>query len=528
MQQKKLQVWIPLLLSISMIAGIFIGYKLSNNFPGKSFFYMEKRRPFQEILDLIEHKYVDSVNVNDLTDTAIHAMLAKLDPHSVFIPANDLEEINESLQGSFFGVGIEFDIFNDTLNVINVIKDGPGYKAGIQERDQFIRANGKNIAGMKLQSDSLRNLLRGNRGSALRIDLIRKGKMIQLPIMRDLVPLSSIDASYMINREIGFIKINKFSIQTYREFMISLDSLKKQGLKKLILDLRDNGGGVMDQAVEIADEFLSGDKLITYTEGKHMPKKEYRCRRTGQFESGMLVVLSDEGSASASEIIMGALQDWDRATIIGRRSFGKGLVQEQFDLSDQSALRLTIARYYTPLGRSIQRPYSNGQKAYFDEIDNRNIYQNDSAVFTDVGDTTKIFKTNSGKKLLGAGGIAPDLYVGMDSGLFSNALVKLFRKGTISHFAYFYTNEHPEIFTSFNTPAQFIQAFHFGKTDWDFLNAIATKDSIPTNEIQKINRIFLESTLKSAIARQIWKNNGYFEALNAEDKVIKKALEIMK
>ena len=280
--------------------------------PGKSFFFAEKRRPVQEIMDLIKNRYVDDVEIEKLADTAIQALLSKLDPHSAFIPAEELQQVNEDLAGKFFGIGIEFNIFNDTLNVINVLKDGPGFKAGLLTGDKFLKIDDSLVAGNKTDADAFRKMLRGERGTKVTITYLRNFGKKQATINRDAIPLTSIDASYMMTKEIGYIRLNKFSSVTYREFMESLEALNKAGLQKLILDLRGNGGGILDQAVEVADEFLAGDKLITYTEGKHVDKKEYRCRRNGQFEKGQLVVLADEGTASASEILIGALQDWDR------------------------------------------------------------------------------------------------------------------------------------------------------------------------------------------------------------------------
>ena len=528
MERKKLNIWLPLLLSICMIAGIFIGYKMRDGLPGRSFFSLEKRRPIQEIMDLIENKYVDKVNINSLADTAIQAMLSKLDPHSIFIPAKDLQDVNEDIQGSFFGIGIEFSILDDTLHVLNVMPGGPGDKSGIITGDKFIVANGRSIAGNKLVADSIRKILRGDRGSTVNIRLLRDGKVIDLDIKRDIIPVSSVDAAYMIDSACGYIRLNKFSTQTYREFMLSLEKLKKAGLQKLILDLRGNGGGVLDEAVEIADEFLEVDKLITYTEGLHAAKKEYRCRREGQFEKGALVVLADEGSASASEVLIGALQDWDRAAIIGRRTFGKGLVQEQFDLSDNSAVRLTISRYFTPSGRSIQRSYANGGKAYYDEITKR--FQDGELVSADSikPDTSKAYRTQAGKKVYGGGGISPDYFIAADTARMGPITLKAYSKGIINDFGYKYYLSNRKVKDDYKNALDFSRRFNMSPENWQIFTQLSLKDSISLFNINDSDRNYLVKALKASVARQLWRNEGYFEVYNSEDETIKKALEVLK
>ena len=522
---KKLQVWLPLLLSVTMIIGMMLGYRMRDTMPGRKFFSIDKSYPLQEVLNLIKDRYVDEVKVNELTDTAIAAVLSKLDPHSVFIAADEVESVNEDIAGNFFGIGIEFDILQDTINVINVVPDGPSFKAGIQTGDKFLKVNDSAIAGRKLPVESIRKLLRGGNGSKVVIEILRNAEIKTFSITRGIIPVSSVDAAYMITKDIGYLRLNKFSQVTYREFMENLEVLQKQGLKKMILDLRGNGGGVLDQATEVADEFLDGDKLITYTQGSHFQKKEYRCKRQGLFEKGALVVLSDEGTASASEILIGALQDWNRAIIIGRRTFGKGLVQEQYDLSDGSALRLTIARYFTPVGRSIQRPYINGEKAYYEEITNR-FHDGEVANADSVkNDTSKIFKTQNGKIVYGGGGITPDIFVAFDTaGSETHAFLKLYYKGSVSKFAYKYYLQNRDQLKKYKSAADFSENFSLVDREWNQFQLQAQKDSINLNDISQKEKNELSTRIKSSIARQLWRNQGYFQSMNTKDQVVIRAL----
>ena len=515
MQEKKYNVWLPFWFSLVMIAGIFFGYKMRDGIPGRKFFSLEKANPVNETLNLIKEKYVDTVNLPSLSDTAIEAILSQLDPHSIYIPPAELEEVNEDIAGNFFGIGIEYNIFNDTLNVIHALRDGPGAKAGIQTGDQILSANGHSISGNKTTSDSIRILLRGPQGSPVRVTVLRDGQKKDFTLTRDLIPVSSVDASYMLDSATGYIRLNKFSQQTHREFAMALEELKKKNMKNLVFDLRGNGGGVLEEAIDIADEFLSGDKLITYTEGAHMPKKEYRCKIPGLFEDGKLVVLADMGSASASEVILGALRDWKRATIIGKRSFGKGLVQDQFELSNGGAIRLTVAKYYTPLGRSIQRSYAHGAKAYYEEISDRYISHmpgHDSLKMETIAATD-------------SGGIAPDIYIPFDTaaGLIS---AKVFVMGTLNNFGYFYFLGNKTALSQYRTPSQFGSAFHINSENWESFSALCKKDSIDLSRISPEEKSFLSEKLKSSIARQLWQNEGYYEIENKIDPAVLEALKL--
>jgi carboxyl-terminal processing protease len=510
-----------------MIIGMLIGYSIRSAIPGKKFFSLDKAHTLEEVISLIENKYVDDVELKALNDTAIDALLGKLDPHSVYIPAAELQSVNDDIAGVFFGIGVEFNIIEDTINVINVVPNGPSEKAGLITGDKFLIINDTAVAGKKITTEKIKSLLRGDLNTNVTIALLRGVQQKRFTIIRGMIPVSSVDAAYIIQNDIGYIRLNKFSQVTYREFMQAIEKLKKQGLQKLILDLRGNGGGVLDEATAIADEFLSGDKLITYTEGKHFPKKEYRCKKEGLFETGALFVLSDEGTASASEILIGALQDWDRATVIGRRSFGKGLVQEQYDLNDGSALRLTIARYYTPIGRSIQRPYSNGDKAYYEEIANR--FHDGEVVSIDSvkNDTTKIFKTPKGKILYGGGGISPDVFVALDTNNDNHQLSKIIMSGIISDFAYVYYLENKNNLQPYKSTADFYTNFLLNENDWLSFSKMAAKDSINLNNVDLLQKEKVKLRLKAAIARQVWRNEGFFEILNKQDNTINRALELL-
>ncbi|MBL0358099.1 MAG: S41 family peptidase [Chitinophagaceae bacterium] len=526
--KKKPQVWLPLLFSITLIIGMMLGYRMKGTMPGKNFFTVDKPRPMQEMLDLIQNKYVDEVKLNELTDTAIAAILSKLDPHSVFISAEEVESTNEDIAGNFFGIGVEFDVIDDTINIMYVVPDGPSFKAGIETGDKFIKVNDSLVAGVKIKSATIKKLLRGGNGTSVKVDLLRSNQRKTLTFQRGIIPVTSVDAAYMIEPGTGYIRLNKFSQVTYREFMQSLEKLKTQGLQKLILDLRGNGGGVLDQATEIADEFLEGDKLITYTEGKHFPKKEYRCKRPGMFEKGALVLLADEGTASASEILIGALQDWNRATIVGRRSFGKGLVQEQYDLSNGSALRLTVARYYTPVGRSIQRPYSNGEKAYYDEILKRFHDGEVLSVDSVKNDTTKMYKTPNGKIVYGGGGITPDVFVALDTAGMDTAVSKLYMTGAMADFAYEYYIQNKAALQAYKTTKAFAEQFSLSDDHWKRFEMMANKDSVQINTLSQKVKNELAFKLKASLARQVWRNEGFYEVLNTKDDAVTQALLLLK
>ncbi|MEO6452588.1 MAG: S41 family peptidase [Ginsengibacter sp.] len=528
MQNKKLQIWLPLLFSIVMIAGMFIGYRIKENMPGRGFFYIEKRKPVNEVINLIETKYVDNVPVDSLTDKAIESILNQLDPHSVFLPASELQETKEDLAGEFYGIGIEYKLLDDTINILNVLKNGPSDKAGLQVGDKILQAGDSIIAGVHIGTERIKKFLRGTGGSKVEITILRNNQVKTVAIKRGMIPLHSLDAAYMITNETAYIRLNKFSETTYKEFMEATEKLKKAGMQNMILDLRDNGGGILTEATDIADEFLSDDKLITYTEGQHSQKREYRSKREGIFEKGKLVVLANDGSASASEVLIGALQDWDRATIIGRRTFGKGLVQEQYELSDGSGVRLTVARYYTPLGRSIQKSYAGGAQAYKDELSNRSHHGEE--MFADsIKHINGIpYKTKSGKTVYSGGGITPDVFVAIDTLKYNAEINKALIKGTINDFVYKNYLANKNKFALYKSPRDFEKNYTIDTATWNNLNNYAIKDSVNLKSLGPKEKTTLTKQFKILTARQIWRNEGLFEVSNTEDTIVKKALEVLK
>ena len=525
--KKKLQVWLPLLLSLCVIAGMFVGYRIRGNMPNKGIFYVEKPKPVQEVLDLIQRKYVDDVNVDSLGSIALQTILDGLDPHSVYIPKQQLQEVNEDLEGLFYGIGVEFTVINDTTNIIRIIEGGPSEKAGLKTGDKFLKVDDSLIAGNHTSEESLKDLMRGKGGSKVTVTLMRNGDVIKKEITRGPVRLYSIDASYMVNDTTGYIRISKFSETTYKEFMSAMDKLHPLGMKALILDLRDNGGGILTEATHIADEFLDQDKLITYTEGAHSPKKEYRCDKDGVFEKGTLIVLINEGTASASEILSGALQDWGRATIVGRRSFGKGLVQEQYELSDGSGLRLTVARYYTPLGRSIQKPYSNGNEDYYHDILNRYKHGEMESADSIKHTNQQKYISKTGKILYGGGGITPDIFVPVDTLAFEKPVMKALLKGTLNEFVYLNYVAHQNNFTQFKSPTQFEEKYFPTDSVLLRLQAFAKKDSIQFNLSDANQKSQLEKQIKVLTARLIWGTEGFYEVKNVFDPMLDSSRKVL-
>lgn len=525
MGNKKLQVWLPLIFSVVLIIGMFLGYKLNDRGGNKDgFFASNDRGTLQEALDLIKLRYVDSVNITSLEGKAIQEMMSELDPHSVYLPPLNLKQANEDLAGNFEGIGVEFNIFKDTVNIVYVIPKGPSEQAGLFIGDKILSVNQVSLTQKGFDADSIKKYIRGERGSKAILEIERGNKKQTITVTRGSIPVPSVDAAFMIDKTTGYIRLTKFTENSYEEFMKALEDLQKQGMQSLVYDLRGNGGGFMNEAVDMADEFLDGDKLIVYTDGVNNKKREYRCKRPGLFEKGKLVLLVDEFSASASEVMAGALQDWCRATIIGRRTFGKGLVQEQYPLSDGSAIRLTIARYYTPLGRSIQRSYEKGKKIYMDDLWDR--YNRGELVTPDSiknHGNRKKYTTSCKDTLYGGEGITPNIFVALDTSLMQQKLVKLFNENNFSNVAYDFYLRHKQQLDQFKTAADFTRLFNAAPL-WEQLIA-TSRGGFDFSKISSKEKELLQERLKAQLARFKWRNNGYYQVLSANDAAVKKAVE---
>ena len=434
--QKK---YLPLVLGVAIAAGIFIGGKLNfSDSPDRLFSTNSKKDKLNRLIDYIDYDYVDEINTDSIVDVTVNGILENLDPHSVYIPKEDMQRVTENMKGDFVGIGVSFYPYKDSIAVIRAIEDGPSEKAGIKGGDRIIMADGDSLYGNKLNDGEIIKKLKGVINSKVKLKVYRRGEpeLLDFTVKRSNIPIKSVDAAYMLTEKLGYVKINRFAESTYKEFKAGIEKLEALGAKEIVLDLRDNPGGFLGIAEQIADEFLEDDKLILFTKNKRGDIEKSFATSKGDFEDGKIYVLIDENSASASEIVAGALQDNDKGTIVGRRSYGKGLVQREMDLGDGSAVRLTVSRYYTPTGRSIQRPYTNGNKDYYDEYFERL----DSGELLDpekiqVDDSLK-FTTPAGKTVYGGGGIIPDVFVPIDNSMQNETLTFLQRRGFIGYFVF--------------------------------------------------------------------------------------------
>jgi len=516
------QIRLPILLTLVLVGGILLGATI---FGGNHKKISEGSQKIREILAYIEQNYVDSVNTEELVNYSIDKMLEKLDPHSAYIAAKDVAVANTQLEGDFEGIGVEFSIFRDTLHVGVAIVGGPAEIVGVQAGDKIVKVDDQNIAGAsaKLDNRKIFKWLRGKKGSKVKLGVLRRGekKIRYFTVTRDKIPTHSVEIALMIDAQTGFLKVSRFSANTYAEFKEALTKLKKQGMQRLILDLRDNPGGYMDRAVNMVDELLAGKGKIVYTDGKGTRfDSESMAKINGIFETGALIVLINEGSASASEIMAGALQDHDRALLVGRRSFGKGLVQMPIDLADGSELRLTISRYYTPSGRSIQKPFEN----YADDMKKRfekgEMFAKDSIKF----DKKKQYTTTHGRKVYGGGGITPDVFVPLDSAKYTY-LNQLYEHNILREYALYYAQDNASSLQKMSLE-NFRKDFQITEKMFSKVNEMAKNAGILLDEKQfRASKSVIALHIKALTAKSIWKNEGFYLVMLQEDDIYQTALK---
>ncbi|MGD1847846.1 MAG: S41 family peptidase [Salibacteraceae bacterium] len=488
-------------------------------------------KKFESFLEDVSRYYVDTVNPDQLVESAIMGVLKDLDPHSVYISKEELKRMNEPLVGNFDGIGIQYNMVKDTIVVVSPISGGPSEKLGVRPGDRIVYIGDKLVAGVGFSSKDVTEHLRGPKGTQVHLRVKRRGEVDLVPytITRDRIPIFSVDASYMINKDIGYIKLNRFSATTMGEIELAVGVLQSKGMKHMILDLRGNSGGYLRTAIDLADQFLSNKKLVVYTEGRSFPKKEKFATSKGNFEKGKLVVMIDEGSASASEIVAGAIQDWDRGIIIGRRSFGKGLVQKPYSMPDGSAIRLTISRYYTPTGRSIQRPYEDGTQEYYKAITQRfetgEVWSSDSIQFPD----SLKFYTPKKRVVYGGGGIMPDIFVPLDTSGISDYYNLVRRKGLLNDFVISYLDDNrDQLLSSYNQVTDFKDEFEVNAALLARFYDYAAAEGVAQNDDDiLISGDLIALQIKALIARGLWKTGAYYQIYNDSDATFNKAVEII-
>lgn len=485
---------------------------------------------FDEVLYYINNMYVDTFQASRIEEAAIVSLMDELDPHSQYISVEEFNVVNDPLLGSFEGIGVQFRIVEDTVTIVNTIKGGPSEKVGIMAGDRIVYVNDSLIAGIKIKNDAVMRLLKGPKGTKVKVRIFRRGieGLMEFTITRDVIPTYSVDIAYMLDDATGYIKLSKFSATTHKEFVKAAKKLQKDGMKQLVFDLRGNGGGYLNEAVDIADEFLPKGSLVVFTEGRFRPQTQFRARKRGILEDMPVVVLIDGESASASEIVAGALQDNDRGIIVGRRSFGKGLVQEQVMLSDHSAIRVTVARYYTPTGRCIQKPFTGNKEEYlleaYDRYENGELFSADSIHFDD---SLKYF-TPKGKVVYGGGGIMPDVYVPLVNDSTEYYFNKITNLGILYQYAFDYCDRHRQELGRYKTVAEFDKSFHVSDAMFNELVEQAEKKGVKGNEIDKqVARKEADILLKAYIARDLFDDEGFYPIYREMDDVLQKALEVL-
>ena len=523
--------FIPFLLAICLIAGIAIGTFYANHFSGNKLGIINtSSNKLNALLRIIDDQYVDTVNMGELVEEAMPQILSELDPHSSYIPAKDLEAVNADLKGSFSGIGIQFTIQNDTIHVNSVIQGGPSEKVGLMAGDRIVEVDDSAFVGKIVTNSEAMKRLKGEKGSKVKLGVYRPGEkdLLHFTVIRGNIPVKSIDAAYMINEKVGYIKVNKFGETTYPELLIALAKLNQKNCEGLIVDLRGNTGGYMAAAIQMVNEFLPNNRLIVYTQGRKSPREDYNSNGTGSNQKMPLVVLVDEGSASASEIFAGAIQDNDRGTIVGRRSFGKGLVQQPIEFSDGSAIRLTIARYYTPSGRCIQKPYEKGKESEY-ELDLLTRYEHGEFFSADSikQNETEVYHTRLGRPVYGGGGIMPDIFVPQDTTGMTSYFRMAANRGLIIRYTFDYTDQNRSTLQKYDTPEK-MEAYLKGQNLLNKFAAWAEKKGLKrrNNLMMKSRRLF-EMSLYGNIIYNMLGMEAYVEYLNESDKTVLKAVEIL-
>ena len=517
---------LPLLVALGVVGGVFVGRYITR----RTLSAQEEK--LRTVLRLIDNEYVDRIDIDSLIETTFPDLLGSLDPHSAYIPASDLEAVNDDLQGSFSGVGVSFQILNDTVNVIEVIPGGPAEKVGLLPGDRIIKADTISLTGKQVSNEDVFKTLRGQKGSTVVLQIKRSNtkQPLTFDVIRGDIPVNSVDCSYMVNDSVGYLRVTKFARNTYNEFFTAMSDLKANGADKFIIDLRGNSGGFMDQAIYMANEFLPAGRMIVYTKGRR-PENETMAISDGRgnFKDNEITILTNEYSASASEILAGAIQDNDRGLVIGRRSFGKGLVQNQTELPDSSAIRLTVARYYTPSGRSIQKEYKRGKDGKYeldivDRFTHGEFYNADSIKFDD----SKIFSTSNGRTVYGGGGIMPDIFVPEDTTGYTSYYVNVANKGLIQKFAYSVADKYRDLLKGSKSLDRLLKILPRDNTLLENFVNFAVKNGVPARwyYINQSRKLLL-SQIKAMIARDVLGYQAFIELLNESDPAVKEAIKAL-
>ncbi|MCF8225235.1 MAG: S41 family peptidase [Bacteroidales bacterium] len=553
MKKFKRDRWIiygPLIIAVVLVIGILLGNLFTQlrvksiisseisrqsksskfNFGSSQGFSLTPRNDkINSALYYVLNDYVDSVPVGEITEDVIPSILENLDPHSVYIPARDFERYNEPLTGNFSGIGVLFNMNEDTVAIISTIPNGPSEIVGIMPGDRIVEVDGTTVAGVKMASDDIVSMLKGEKGTPVRIKVKRRGEpeLLDFEIIRDDIPLYSVDVHYMIDEEIGYMKVSNFAQTTFNEFIEAVQDLKSKGMKKIIVDLRMNGGGIMESAIDIADQFLEDKRLIVYTQGRSRPRNNEYATQKGMLKHDDVVIIMDEFSASASEILAGAIQDNDRGLIVGRRSFGKGLVQEQMTFPDGSAIRLTVAKYYTPTGRSIQKPYDEGRDEYYNDLNTRymkgEFESRDSIVFND----SLKFVTPGGKTVYGGGGIMPDVFVPVDTTYYSVYLRRATNLGLMHRFAFHYTDLHRKELNELSTIREILDYVDDAQLKKDFIQFFDSNGLTYNQEEFAVSENYILTQIKAYIARNIIDNVGYYPIMKEVDYTLQTAIDTL-